>query len=382
MERLADYIDRKRDAVKSTLRAFLEEKEREFASVNEIGGDLCRRLLEFSLGGKMIRGVLVFLGYEIFAPRIDETEENFLVRRAAASMEILQSGLLIHDDIMDRDSSRRGRDTFHVQYGKYLKALSNNVDPADVSHLANSLAICAGDVAFFLSFELLTGDGSWIEGDGRKGLLKRVVKVLFHYSRELSLVGIGQMEDVSLGFSDKELGIDRVLNLYRYKTSRYTFSLPLIMGAIIAGVDGSIVSVLNGIGENLGILFQIRDDELGLFGDELTLGKPVGSDMREGKKNLIYVLLKEFIEVGKIRGEDANRIYSLWGTQGITEEDVLFVREIVKGKGVLERLNEIVNAYSEKVFDGIETLRGMGEVSSDKVDILEGFVNFVLKREK
>ncbi len=381
MDRLNDYIVSKRKIIRSTLRDFFAEKEKEFFSVNDIGGNLCKRLLEFSLEGKMIRGVLVFLGYEIFTPPIEDLKTSYgsVLKHVAGAMEILQSGLLIHDDVMDRDLSRRGKDSFHVQYRKYIEPRVENKGTVDILHSAESLAICAGDIAFFLSFELLTYG---YNEDVPDKLFKRIVNLLVRYSRELSLVGIGQMEDVILGLSDENIGIDRILNLYRYKTSRYTFSLPLIMGAMIAEVGAGIVSVLNEIGENLGILFQIRDDELGIFGDEERLGKPIGSDIREGKRNLIYVLLKDFIRENRIRKRDAARINALWGNRDIGEKDVLFVREVVKTSGVLERLDAIVKKHSKRIFAGVESLRNLEGVFNDKIDILEEFVNFVLKREK
>ena len=70
----------------------------------------------------------------------------------------------------------------------------------------------------------------------------------------------------------------------RYKTGRYSFSLPLLAGAMLADAPAELRGKLETFGESIGLLFQIRDDELGLFGDERELGKPVGSDVREGKK--------------------------------------------------------------------------------------------------
>lgn len=384
MNGLGDYISDKRKIIESTLRDFLRKKEGEFGSVNVIGGDFSRRLLEFSLGGKMIRGILVFLGYDVFTKRVGKlgsTNEELLVSQAAAAMEILQSGLLIHDDIMDRDVSRRGKDSFHVQYEKYISSLSDKTYNRDLSHFAESLAICAGDIAFFLSFELLTRYP--FEGKNDTGLADRVVRLVLHYSRELSLVGIGQMEDVSLGLTDSGLEVERVLNLYRYKTSRYTFSLPLIIGAIIAGdVDDKTIALLNEIGESLGILFQIRDDELGIFGEKDTLGKPIGSDIREGKRNLIYVLLRKAIQDDRIDRVSGDRIYTLWGSDNITVGDVQFVSDVVRESGVVDELNRIIERYSRKVFTGIGLLRELDGVLPDRIDILEEFVNFVLKRDK
>lgn len=193
-----------------------------------------KTLLPFVTAGKTIRGCLVLYSYLLFKKTVHDRVLN-----AAAAMELIHSGFLIHDDIMDNDSIRRGMKAIHVQY--------------DVPQ-----AICIGDLLFFLGYGLLDP------------------RVIPFTSRELAGVAIGQMRDIR-----KEADI---LTTYKYKTARYTFSLPFMIGATLAGAPKPFVSKLEKLGESLGLLFQIRDDELD---HEKTTLLHLKSELSQKAKNII-----------------------------------------------------------------------------------------------
>ncbi len=234
-------------AIEHYLRTFFIKKQKELSSVNVWGSDVCKRYLTFALQGKMIRGCLIILGFEMFGKKATED-----VVKAAAAMELFQSALLIHDDIMDHDTMRRGQRTIFAQYG--------------VNHFGESMGMCAGDIGFFFAFELLAD------------MSQQKYAILPLICRELVKVGVAQMQDVSVG-NQKEIPSEAdILNLYRYKTARYTFSLPLMVGAILAGQSEATINILEKLGEDLGIMFQLKDDELDFE-----------SDQREGKKTLLWL---------------------------------------------------------------------------------------------
>src|SRR5271169_7173127 len=114
---LPHYFDPLRERISAALRQFFLEKRDELARVNTLGRDAAERLVEFTLRGKMIRGCLVHLGWSIAggAGEGAPTEEAAPVSAAGAAMELFQSGLLVHDDIMDRDLVRRGQPSIFQQ---------------------------------------------------------------------------------------------------------------------------------------------------------------------------------------------------------------------------------------------------------------------------
>lgn len=278
-----DYLSRERPLVLKALEEGLREAALRFPFPG-LARDLCDRLLEYSGRGKTLRGCLVRLGFELCGGEVSDPALAEACRKAGAAMELFQSGLLIHDDIMDRDDMRRGAPTVHVAYAAALAA-SKASEPA---HNGKSLAICAGDLAYFTGFSLLAR----LAVD-----LNRIVAVQRLAAEELGLVCVAQARDVSNGSGPGLFGQgdepneQDILNLYRTKTGRYTFSLPLAMGATLAGASAEALTALMGAGELLGVAFQLKDDELGILADAAELGKPLGSDLREDKKTILRLRL-------------------------------------------------------------------------------------------
>lgn len=327
---MLEYFKAARQELAVAVDKILYEYGLEYQAVSpELGADAAVRLAEFTSRGKMIRGCLVRLGYELAGSREPQGSATAAVVQAGAAMELFQSGLLVHDDIMDRDRMRRGAPTLHVGYeGSLQKAGADNPP-----HHGEALGICAGDLAYFAAFRLLAELGIGAPAARRACAIA---------ARELSLVGVAQMQDVSngakrggpapagswLGSADSICEAD-VLRLYRYKTGRYTFSLPMALGAAIAEAQDSSRQALEEAGEHLGILFQLKDDELGLFADEAELGKPVGADVKEDKKTLFRLRLFE-------RADDVTlkRLESLFG-KGMPDKTQLdWIRAEVERTGI------------------------------------------------
>jgi geranylgeranyl diphosphate synthase type I len=305
-----------------------------------MGGEAIEKLQGFAARGKMIRGGLVALGYLLYAGESRDGQNEDVIA-AGAAMELFQSAFLVHDDIMDRDRRRRGADTVFYEYVQ--QAESEGIE--DAYHTGEALGICSGDISFFLAFELL-------------GRLRspRAAELNALCSRELSYVGVAQMLDVYWGQFSGGIERQQVLDLYTYKTGRYTFSLPLLCGALLADAPQAGRQALERIGESLGIVFQLKDDELGLFGDADTLGKTVGSDIKEGKKTPFYTMLME-----RAGEEERRRLASIFGSSELSREDLDFVREAVERHGIRSEVQELCSGYAEAARDEIAGLTGVAE---------------------
>jgi geranylgeranyl diphosphate synthase type I len=325
------YLEEKKKFIERFLDRYMAEYADDLGRIGPEGKDVCLRLLDFVKKGKMLRGVLVQVSRTLFSdPRsFDESAppSDDCVRLGGA-LELFQSALLVHDDIMDRDVKRRGEDSFFYRYVK--RAESDRL--SDPYHIGESLGICAGDVGFFLGFDLVSRCGLTPADRSR---------VLSRCANELAFVGVAQMFDVLRGASRDHSEVDSVLTLYRFKTGRYTFSLPLALGAIAAHAPDDAVATLDEIGELLGLVFQIKDDEIGLFGDEKRIGKPVGSDVREGKKTLFtYYLFNQMDPV------DAAVVRGIFGNHDATLDQVEIVRGLVERYGIRTLVDQRVEEYS------------------------------------
>jgi len=358
------FFRKHRNLIEAELKNFFTGKKSGISYAGVWGADLMERFSSFCMQGKMVRGGLVLLGYSIFRDELPE-----VVVKTAAAIEIIHSSLLIHDDIMDRDDLRRGRKTFHIQYREeWMKR-----GAPDAEHFGESLAICAGDIGFFLAFDLL----SELNTDP---LLR--VKIMTFWSQELATVGLAQMQDVSLSqFSDSVTRRD-ILELYRFKTARYTFSLPLATGAMLAGQSKDVTSRLIALGEQVGIIFQIKDDEIEFFGDSNIIGKSAGSDLREGKKTLFYLHLQEILDSASSNSENKQKgIYIpederrflervLGGTQ-VTDFDLVELRRIVEKHGIREKIEHTVKKFYRRAEEEISRLSIGDERRRILLDILE-----------
>jgi len=330
------YFERRKPQIISELGRQIAVLGRDLARVNAWGPDAARRLLAFASEGKMVRGGLLALSAEMHGSALGRP-----IFAAAAAMELLHSSLLVHDDIMDNDRLRRGAPTLFAQYER-LARRTGRTGPAAAESFGRSMGICAGDVGYFLAWDILSRLA--VPPRRRAALLSLV-------ARELAYVGIAQMQDVAFGAFPRMPRHDDVLALYRYKTARYTFSLPLAAGAILAGAGQPAVRRLVTLGTYLGVIFQIRDDDIGIFGSRRLTGKPVGSDIREGKKTLLYLEC-----LRRARGAEKKKLAALLGKSGLSASDVRAVREAAERLGARQRLAELMDDLGREARRIVDTL--------------------------
>ncbi|WP_319558767.1 polyprenyl synthetase family protein [Marispirochaeta sp.] len=344
---MKEFFALRKKAIYNFLKDFLNRRAPELAAVNPMGTSVADRLLGYSREGKMIRGGLAALGQGLFSGNVDREADKL-----GSVMELFQSALLIHDDIMDRDPLRRGNPAMHVQFTEDLK----NDRAFDPERTGESLGICVGDIAFFLGYEILSSIQAHYTVLG---------KLMTLCSREMAGVGLGQMQDIRAGVLPEPPAEDEVISLYVHKTGRYTFSLPLMAGALLGGADDRSLGILSRLGEHLGVIFQIRDDELGLFGNQQEIGKPVGTDLNEGKQTIFYVKL-----LNRLSEAERNQVVRLVGAPKVSPGDITFVRKKLEQTGVLEEVETLLQAYQSRILSEIDRL------PSDYPDFLSILTSF------
>jgi geranylgeranyl diphosphate synthase, type I len=236
-------------------------------------------------GGKRMRAALVVSGFDACggqgrgseAPaKSDEEHVGSLLRsvdRAAVAIELLQVYLLIHDDWMDDDDVRRGGPAVHVALRERLGS----------KRLGDTAAVLAGDLAC---------------GYAQQALLEvpvpadRLLGAARAFAQIQEDVVIGQLAEMSPIVADPRAVQVPVELIHALKTASYTVTGPLALGAHLAGAGAARVAQLAEYGRPLGIAFQLRDDLLGAFGDSSATGKPVGNDIRQGKRTALVVEMR------------------------------------------------------------------------------------------
>lgn len=330
------------------LEKYFDEKISEAKKSNEISKDTLEILKEFTTrGGKRIRPALLYHSYLCFSD-VNKSEAV----KAGISIELVQSFLLIHDDIMDNDDFRRGKPTVHKVYSK----LFND------KKLAESLAILCGDLAISLANESLLSLSFSPDKKIKAGIYLNEVVNKVEFGQELDIMSVKQ----------DSLSEESLLNIHKLKTSKYTFEGPLIIGAILGGANLNELEILKEFSTPLGIAFQLQDDILGLFGDELKLGKPIGSDIREGKKTLLILKAKEkcTLTERKILGQ-------LLGKNDITKEEVKLIQDIVTKSGSLDYSKEKIKNTLNEAKDIISKLK----VNPKNKEFFSELVDYLSERD-
>jgi len=258
---------------------------------------------DYSYGGKRLRGFLAWLGYRLGGGR-----DIKRIREISLALELLHSFLLIHDDIIDDSDIRRGKATIHKRYEKYFD-----------SHYGLSQAIIIGDIVCFEAIKLI--NESKFAEDIKKQVLAKALDILLE-------TGYGEALDVE--YSHKKVNLSKIMQMTTLKTAKYTFAGPLLIGAISAGTNKIMLSALESFAINVGTVFQMQDDILGVFGDEKILGKSILSDMKEGKNTILIYKVRELAS-----RPDRRTLDRLWGNQKSQSQDLQKVRRIIEKSGAL-----------------------------------------------
>jgi geranylgeranyl diphosphate synthase type I len=270
-------------------------------------------------GGKMLRGILTLIGYEGTGKKI--TQDTL---ELASAIELLHAALLVHDDIMDQDLLRRGNPSIYAQY--------QSIAPrARAAHVGANLGICAGDVA------LLQVGATLSSLAARSPEGARAAACVHQQGIE---TGFGQMEDVALGEGITKPTEDIILNMMLNKTARYSCSMPLVAGALLGDGSPKLIKALHELGMHLGLVFQLRDDELGLFGDAKVMGKKAGSDVREGKKTLYRLYLEHVLPP-----RERSRVQKIYGNPKATAGDIQHIRTLTEQYRIREKVSALMSTY-------------------------------------
>jgi geranylgeranyl diphosphate synthase type I len=241
-------------------------------------------------GGKRYRAALLVCAYAGIDPE-GSLEPAF---QAGVALELLQTYLLIQDDWMDGDLTRRGGPTVHAWLAERLAS----------AHLGASSAMLASDVSWNLAFDVLSG----IDLPPA-----RVLDTVRAFVRINEDVIVGQQIDMLGRAEDVEA-------MHALKTGSYTVRGPLALGAALAGAAAGTRAALDRFAAPIGVAFQLRDDLLGTFGATAETGKPVGNDLRAGKRTAV---LAEALDGGsRLSTEGRAALDRAFGRVSATEAEV------------------------------------------------------------
>ena len=285
-------------------------------------------------GGKRLRPYMVIRSCQILGGK------SSTAMIAASAVEMVHNFTLVHDDIMDNDEMRHGVPTVHKKFGM-------------------PIAILAGDVLFSKAFQIISE--SKLSPNANTHLISRLAKACVDVCE-------GQLLDIKMA-DEKRIPTEAEYITMIGKKTAALFDVSCAMGAICATNKPKDISNLSDFGRNLGIAFQITDDLIGVMGDPKVTKKPVGNDLREGKKSLPILMA---IKLAK--GNEKKTILKAFGNSKISKKDLNKAVEVIRSLGIEEKVRNQALKYAERSEKSLIKYKGTAKIE------LTALLDFVVKR--
>jgi len=346
---LRQFFDKWRKPVEEEIKNMMEEKKFIASKYGYINTKSLEFMEAFTLSpGKRIRPVLFLAGY---ASQGKEPSHDMI--KIAAAIEMLHAFLLTHDDIMDKDDTRRGLPTVW----KRFELLDLDL------HTSYSLAMTTGDLEYTYVFQKILESN--LHPDDKIIILERLLETV-------ELTAYGQNLDVYYAVVPvEEVKEEDVFKVYELKTGVYTMAFPLTLGAELAGADKETLDALRNYAIRTGIAFQIHDDIIGSFGDPKKTGKPKGSDIREGKRTLLLLWALKRLPPG-----ERKELASLVGRD--EEGAVARALELIEQSGALDEARRM----ERELVDEAKKFLKRADITPEIRQFLDELAEFIITREK
>ncbi|MCU0260975.1 MAG: polyprenyl synthetase family protein [Ilumatobacteraceae bacterium] len=299
-------------------------------------------------GGKRLRPAFCHWGFVGAGGDPDDPR----VVDAGAAFELLHAFALFHDDVMDDADRRRGTPTTHAVYRDEHR---DGAWAGESRRFGEGVAILVGDLAYVYADQLLTG----------------APPAVWSIWNELRVeLNVGQYLDL-LGSARSIRDVERAERICRYKSGKYTIERPLHLGAALAepdDLDGWLRG-LSAYGLPLGDAFQMRDDVMGAFGDPAVTGKPVGTDLREGKPTPL--LARAVAAATPSQRTVLDRV----GAPDLDDDEVAGIQRVIVDTGALEALEAHITALTESAIASLDRL-ALAPPARDELVELARFVSW------
>lgn len=319
--------------------------------------------------GKAIRPLLIALGASLALDiSLEDALNNPEVRSLMLSFEMTHKRILMADDVADQDELRNEFPAFHIKLEQELlkRETYQELPQSQLTHFARSYTEVAGIWLQTLSFAVL--EKAHFSLEKRAAITDTILKYVY----ERTPAGWYILLDQGLEKLSEKTSKERFLKGLELVTGEYTFVAPLRLGFILGNKQEEFASTIANFGAAAGLLFQITDDRIGLFGDPALSGKPVGNDLREGKKTL-YVQYA-FAAGSKVQQK---RLQEIIGKSQVSAQELTEVQAMIRTLGVYEMVEKDIAMYRQ---EAVEALRGFPDNSSRI--LLEEMTEYIAKRQK
>ncbi|MCQ2291322.1 MAG: polyprenyl synthetase family protein [Muribaculaceae bacterium] len=284
------------------------------------------------LGGKRLRPALVLMACEAMG---GDTSKAL---KAAVGLELFHNFTLLHDDVMDKADVRRGKPTVHRRWNE-------------------NTAILSGDAMLTMATQYVA--------QVEPVVLPAVMEL---FNRTAMEIYEGQQYDMDFEVRNN-VTVEEYIEMIRLKTS-VLLGCACKMGAIIAGASEANAQALYDTGVYLGLAFQLQDDVLDVWGDEVTFGKAIGGDIMNNKKTFLLIGAMQ-----KAQDDDANELRRWLNDEyALRSEKVAAVTALYERLGMREAADEAIKRYNDMAFEALNKAELSEDARESFVKFIEGLV--------
>lgn len=332
------------DAVNARIAALFAQRRPELVALGDSLGAVVDQLEAFTAGGKRSRARFVAAGAAQAGAHADDPRYPAVVA-AATAVELFHAAALVHDDLLDRSDTRRGRPSTHRVF-EGVHAEGGWI--GDREHFGVSAAILAGDLLLMQSDDLFVEAGAAVDAAAAARFRAEV-------SRMRTEVTAGQYLDIveELAWPVVPLAerAGRAIAIATSKSARYSVEAPLVLGALLAGADDALVERIRAFGLPLGLAFQLRDDVLGVFGDSSVTGKPAGDDLREGKRTLLIAEVER-----RAAPDEVEFLDSRLGRPDLDGDEIARMQRLIRDSGALDAVETRIQDWLDEALAALERI--------------------------
>lgn len=344
-----EQLQKYKELIDKELEVFIDEKISKINDKNLVSHyEIMKKFL--LIGGKRLRPISLLMAFRGF------NDHDDIIIRKSLSVELIHNSTLVHDDIMDEDELRRGKPTvFSEIKNKFLSKYSDkDYDGVLFSKVSNrfavSNAILDGNILLTFGYECLESE-------------KEAIRIL---NESYKTVVEGQIMDIMTEF--ETVNEEKYIGMISFKTADL-FKSSIEIGALLGGANDEQIAFLREYAINAAIAFQIKDDIMDITKDSKK-GHELGSDIKQGKKNILIIKALEF-------SSKKEMIRDVLGDEKATSEDVEKVIDEIKDCGALSYAEKLAESRIEKAKESLRKV----SMKKESEEFFMNLAEFMVKRE-
>lgn len=349
--------------IQETLDDFCEVQRDQFNAISPDLAPIVQYSQSLLKGGKRFRALFAYYAWTatLAVANPKQSPEELAASSEAmvgitSALEMFHAAALVHDDILDQSDTRRGEPAVHKKFEALHQREGYSGTPA---RFGVGGGVLTGDLLLSWSSEMF---GRALAGAPSQEI-QNACRDEFAKMRTEVMAGqyLDVLEENAALTRPVSEGVWRANRVMLYKTAKYSLEAPMLIGAAFAGADEELLHGFSTFAVPLGLAFQLRDDILGVFGDPSVTGKPVGDDLREGKRTVLVGYTREALSTS------VAKVFDEMLTSGHLDDDqIKSLQQTIIGSGALAKTERMMNDLADQSLEALSGLE-IGDAAREQL---------------